>query len=139
MSVSERMMVTWKFSWIRKMFEEGTTQGSARRRECLDFSLGNRMCLLRGVITMMSELSKTMSHGYMPNAGFPDARAEIAEYASDLYEVPLSGDDIVMSCGAGGGINVVLKAVTNPGDEIIAISPYFVEYGFYAENQAASS
>jgi len=123
-------------SWIRKMFEEGTRLKALHGAEnVFDFSLGNPdVPPPGGVITMMSELSKTMSHGYMPNAGFPDARAEIAEYASDLYEVPLSGDDIVMSCGAGGGINVVLKAVTNPGDEIIAISPYFVEYGFYAEN-----
>jgi len=123
-------------SWIRKMFEEGTRLKALHGAEnVFDFSLGNPdVPPPGGVLTMMSELSKTMNHGYMPNAGFPDARAEIAEYASQLYEVPLSGDDIVMSCGAGGGINVVLKAITNPADEIIAISPYFVEYGFYVEN-----
>ncbi|HQI00167.1 MAG TPA: pyridoxal phosphate-dependent aminotransferase [Deltaproteobacteria bacterium] len=137
MSVSERMMGYMEnSSWIRKMFEEGTRLKALHGAEnVFDFSLGNPdVPPPGGVLTMMSELSKTMNHGYMPNAGFPDARAEIAEYASQLYEVPLSGDDIVMSCGAGGGINVVLKAITNPADEIIAISPYFVEYGFYVEN-----
>jgi aspartate aminotransferase len=118
------------------MFEEGTRLKSLHGAEnVFDFSLGNPdVPPPENVLAMMSELSKSMNHGYMPNAGFPDARAEIAGYASRLYEVPLSADDIIMSCGAGGGINVVLKAITNPSDEIIAISPYFVEYGFYVEN-----
>lgn len=123
-------------SWIRRMFEEGTRLRSLYGAEnVFDFSLGNPdVPPPQNVLKTMADLSLTMKHGYMPNAGFPDVREAVAAYASDLYEVPLTQDDIVMSCGAGGGLNVVLKAVTNPGDEIIAITPYFVEYGFYVEN-----
>ncbi len=123
-------------SWIRKMFEEGIRLKSLYGAEnVFDFSLGNPdVPPPESVLDAMACLCQTMNHGYMPNAGFPDVRAAIAAYASDIYETTLTPDDIVMSCGAGGGLNVVLKAITNPGDEIIAIIPYFVEYGFYVEN-----
>lgn len=137
MSVSEKMVRYMEnSSWIRKMFEEGARLRSIHGDgNVFDFSLGNPdVAPPANVLKAMSELSATMNHGYMPNAGYPDVRSRVAEYASELYETSLSADDIVMSCGAGGGLNVVLKAVTDPGDEIVAIPPYFVEYGFYAEN-----
>jgi aspartate aminotransferase len=123
-------------SWIRKMFEEGTHLKSLYGAEnVFDFSLGNPdLSPPEMVLKTMAELSQSMSHGYMPNAGYPDVRTLIAEYASDIYNVDLQSDDIIMSCGAGGGLNVVLKALIDPADEVIAISPYFVEYGFYTSN-----
>jgi aspartate aminotransferase len=141
MIVAEKMVRYMEnSSWIRKMFEEGSRlkaiHGAAN---VFDFSLGNPDVPPPGVVLdKMSRLSMTMNHGYMANAGYADVRAAIAKYASGLYEVDLSADDIVMSCGAGGGLNAVLKAVTNPGDEVVAISPYFVEYGFYVENHGGS-
>ncbi|MRR36062.1 pyridoxal phosphate-dependent aminotransferase, partial [bacterium] len=137
MSVATRMKeYTKNSSWIRRMFEEGARLKAIHGAEnVFDFSLGNPdVPPPPRVIETMTELAGTMGHGYMPNAGYPEVRSAIARHVSELHEVPLSSDDIVMTCGAGGGLNVVLKAITNPGDEVIAISPYFVEYGFYVEN-----
>jgi len=123
-------------SWIRRMFEEGARLKALYGAEnVFDFSLGNPdLPPPETVLETMAGLAKTMSHGYMPNAGYIDVRQTIASHAGDMYEVDLGADDIIMTCGAGGGLNVVLKSILNPGDEVIAISPYFVEYGFYAGN-----
>ena len=139
MSVSEKMRgYMERSSWIRKMFEEGARLKSIHgAANVFDFSLGNPdVPPPRSVLEKAAELIMSMDHGYMPNAGFADVREALAEYASSLYQTPLTANDIVMSCGAGGGLNVVLKAITNPGDEIMVIAPYFVEYGFYAENHS---
>ncbi|HNY64393.1 MAG TPA: pyridoxal phosphate-dependent aminotransferase [Deltaproteobacteria bacterium] len=141
MIVAEKMArYMEKSSWIRRMFEEGSRLKAIHGAEnVFDFSLGNPdVPPPETVLERMSELALTMNHGYMANAGYPDVRAAVAGYASSLYEVPLAAGDIVMCCGAGGGLNAVLKAVTNPGDEVIAISPYFVEYGFYVENHGGT-
>jgi aspartate aminotransferase len=141
MIVSEKMARYMEnSSWIRKMFEEGNRLKAIHGAEnVFDFSLGNPdVPPPDSVLRKMSELSLSMNHGYMANAGYMNVRQALAEYLSPIYGVALSADDLVMSCGAGGGLNAVLKAVTNPGDEIMAISPYFVEYGFYAENHGGS-
>jgi aspartate aminotransferase len=74
------------------------------------------------------------SHGYMPNAGFPDVRAEMARRLAARTGIPFTSDDIVMSVGAAGAINTLLKSVLDPGDEVIVLNPYFPEYRFYVEN-----
>ncbi len=73
-------------------------------------------------------------HGYMPNAGLEGTREAVAARASQLHGVSLSASDIVMTCGAGGALNVVLKAILNPGEKVLVVAPYFVEYGFYSAN-----
>ena len=129
-----------KSSWIRRMFEEGARLKAIHGAEnVFDFSLGNPdIPPQKKVLEAMADISQYMSHGYMPNAGFADVRETVAAYASGLYEVALTADDIIMSCGAGGGLNVVLKSILDPGDEVIALSPYFVEYGFYVQNHGGS-
>jgi aspartate aminotransferase len=72
--------------------------------------------------------------GYMPNAGYQDLRDKLAAHLSQEQHVALPGSNIVMTCGAAGGINVFFRAVLTPGDEVICPAPYFVEYGFYAAN-----
>jgi aspartate aminotransferase len=141
MIVAEKMVRYMEnSSWIRKMFEEGSRLKAIHGAgNVFDFSLGNPDVPPPGIVLRkMSELSLSMNHGYMANAGYADVRTALAGYASRLYGVQLSADDIVMSCGAGGGLNAVLKAITNPGDEVMAISPYFVEYGFYVENHGGT-
>jgi aspartate aminotransferase len=141
MIVAEKMVRYMEnSSWIRKMFEEGNRLKAIHGAEnVFDFSLGNPdVPPPDSVLRKMSELSLSMNHGYMANAGYVNVRKAIADHVSPVYEVALSADDIVMSCGAGGGLNAVLKAVVNPGDEVVAISPYFVEYGFYIENHGGS-
>lgn len=127
-------------SWIRKMFEEGARLKAINGADRVyDFSLGNPdVPPPARVIERMTSLAGRMFHGYMPNAGYPEVRAAIAGYLAPVYGVPLTGDDIIMSCGAGGAMNVVLKALLNPGDEVMALAPYFVEYGFYVDNQGGS-
>lgn len=129
-----------KSSWIRKMFEEGARLKAIHGAEkVFDFSLGNPdVPPPARVIERMTALAGPMFHGYMPNAGYPDVRSAIAANLAPVYGVPLTGDDIIMSCGAGGAMNVVLKALLDPGDEVMALAPYFVEYGFYADNHGGS-
>jgi aspartate aminotransferase len=127
-------------SWIRKMFEEGARLKSIHGNDRVyDFSLGNPdVPPPKKVLDTMAALPPTMFHGYMPNAGYPEVRALVAGHVSDIYKVTLKAEDIIMSCGAGAGLNVVLKSILDPGDEVLVISPYFVEYGFYVENHGGS-
>ncbi|HHO76169.1 MAG TPA: pyridoxal phosphate-dependent aminotransferase [Deltaproteobacteria bacterium] len=141
MIVSQNMVSYMeKSSWIRRMFEEGARLKAIFGAEnVFDFSLGNPdIPPQKKVLKAMADISQGMSHGYMPNAGFADVRETVAAYASEQHEAALSADDIIMSCGAGGGLNVVLKSILDPGDEVIALSPYFVEYGFYVQNHGGS-
>lgn len=123
-------------SWIRKMFEEGAQLKAIHGAEKVyDFSLGNPDIVPpQEALTAITRWAWEMPHGYMPNAGFLDVRQRVAEYASRQYEVRLDAQDVILTCGAGGAINIVLRSILNPGDEVIALAPYFVEYGFYAEN-----
>ncbi len=126
-------------SWIRKMFEEGV-----RMRELygadrvFDFSLGNPNVepppVFDKELRRLVQEGKPGSHGYMPNAGYPETRAAVAAYLSGVHGVSLTAGQVVMTCGAGGGLNVILKTLLDPGDEVLVPAPYFVEYGFYADN-----
>jgi aspartate aminotransferase len=73
-------------------------------------------------------------HGYMPNAGYPWVREALARRASADQGVAVGPGEILMTCGAAGALNVVMKAILDPGDEVIVLAPYFVEYGFYIDN-----
>ncbi len=131
-------------SWIRKMFEEGIRLKKEFGEEnVFDLSLGNP------VIEPPEEVRKALiesaldeSHGlhrYMPNAGLADVRAVIAESLSPECKVELSANDVVMVCGAAGGLNITLKTLLDPGDEVIIFAPYFVEYLFYADNHGGKA
>lgn len=126
-------------SWIRKMFEEGI-QLKARygEREVFDFSLGNPdlepppefVEKLRELVTS-PELG---THGYMPNAGYATTRAAMARKVNREHQINASADQVVMCVGAAAGLNVVMKTILNPGDEVLVTRPYFVEYGSYVGN-----
>jgi aspartate aminotransferase len=73
-------------------------------------------------------------HMYMPNAGYPETRAAVAAEVSSSRGVALQADQVVMTCGAGGALNVILKTILDPGEEVIIPSPFFVEYRFYVDN-----
>ncbi len=128
-----------KASWIRKMFEEGAKRKAKFGAEnVFDFSLGNPNLepprRFNEVLKKAVEDSTPGRHAYMPNAGFPDTRSAVAGYLSSWNNASFSPEDIVMTVGAGGALNVVLKTVLDPGDEVIIPSPYFVEYNFYLDN-----
>ena len=126
-------------SLIRKMFEEGTQLKKQHGADkVFDFSLGNPDLdpppAFREVLLKLAQEDKKGSHGYMNNAGFPEVRETLAGKTSAEHEVTIDGSHIVMSCGAAGGLNVVLKSILNPGDEVIVSKPYFMEYRPYTSN-----
>ncbi|MEE4351921.1 MAG: pyridoxal phosphate-dependent aminotransferase [Desulfatiglans sp.] len=128
-----------KSSWIRKMFEEGQERKAKYGADnVFDFSLGNPDLepppqLKKVLIDMINDPSPGQ-HRYMPNAGFIETRKAVADSLSAVNQSTFSADDIVMTVGAGGALNVVLKTILNPGEEVIIPTPYFVEYNFYIDN-----
>ena len=126
-------------SWIRKMFEEG----DRLRRELgpdavFDYSLGNPdiepPAEFRAALRSLAENPQPGMHRYMSNAGYPETRAAVARCLAAESGLPVTAEHIVMTCGAGGALNVFLKTLLNPGEEVIVVAPYFVEYGFYIDN-----
>jgi aspartate aminotransferase len=126
-------------SWIRKMFEEGARLKALHGADkVFDFSLGNPdleppESFVAALRTAVDE-SAIGAHGYMPNAGYEETRAAVASYVTQEQAIRVGSEHVVMTCGAAGALNCILKALLDPGDEVIVSAPYFVEYGFYAEN-----
>ncbi|MFZ7113530.1 MAG: pyridoxal phosphate-dependent aminotransferase [Desulfatiglandales bacterium] len=125
-------------SWIRAMFEEGLKRKVKYGVEnVFDFSLGNPNLeppeKLNEVLAALVAEKKAGIHGYMPNPGFIETRDAVAKYLRTFNQQDLTADEIVMTCGAGGALNVVFKTILDPGDEVIVPSPYFVEYNFYID------
>lgn len=140
MAISEKMrMFAEKSSWIRKMFEEGAKMKAQYGPDnVFDFSLGNPDAPpppeFQEVIAEIAADNSPGMHSYMPNGGYPWVREAIAARIASEQNVSVSFGDMLMTCGAAGGLNITLKAILNPGEEVIALAPYFVEYGFYADN-----
>ncbi|GAF72540.1 unnamed protein product, partial [marine sediment metagenome] len=135
-NVSKRMM---EGSWIRRMFEEGANLKKRYGVEnVFDLSIGNPV--MEPPPEFKQELKKVMKkpvpgmHRYMENAGYAETRAAVAVQLSHETGIKFAGNDIVMTCGAAGGLNVVLKTILNLGDEVIVFAPYFVEFGNYIDN-----
>ena len=126
-------------SWIRRMFEEGARLKAEHGQDNVyDFSLGNPNLKppesFRDSLIDTANSSVKENHAYMPNAGFPYVRRSVAAYVSAEQQAEVSESEIIMTCGAAGALNVILKTILDPGDEVITPSPYFVEYKFYADN-----
>ena len=126
-------------SWIRKMFEEGARlKGQYGADQVFDFSLGNPN--LPPPARFSEALRRTVAglgpgdHGYMPNNGYPRTRQAVADTVSREQETPLTANEVIMTCGAAGALNVIFKTILDPGDEVITPSPFFVEYGAYVDN-----
>ena len=121
------------------MFEEGLLLRQKLGPEnVFDFSLGNPNVPppieFDSALRDVAGQSLPGQHGYMPNAGYPETREAIADYLGRKFKVPLTFEHIVMTCGAAGALNVTMKTILDPGDEVIIPMPYFVEYGFYVDN-----
>ena len=127
-------------SWIRRMFEAGLELKKQYGADAVyDFSLGNPD--LPPPSAVKQTLAKIAEHadepfaiGYMPNAGFTEIRELVAKRVSQEQRRAIPGGNVIMTCGAAGGLNVFFRAVLEPGDEVIVPTPYFVEYDFYAGN-----
>lgn len=127
-------------SWIRRMFEAGIElkQKFGADQVC-DFTLGNPDLppvpeVAAALRSLADSVGQPLSLGYMPNAGLPSTRQRLAEHLAREQQVSVAASNVVVTCGAAGGLNVVFRAVLERGDEVICPSPYFVEYGFYVGN-----
>lgn len=128
-------------SAIRAMFEEGNRLAKLYGREnVFDFSLGNPNVpapesVKNAIIELLNEEDPLVLHGYTnSNAGYEDVRQAVAESLNRRFDTAFSADNITMTVGAAGGLNVILKALLNPGDEVIVFAPYFGEYRSYVNN-----
>ena len=140
MPASEKIQASIeRSSWIRKMFEEGNVRRAKYGAEnVFDFSLGNPdlepPARFRQVLNELINDPSPRQHAYMPNAGLIETRQAVADYLNKNNRPNFTPDEIVMTVGAGGALNAVLKTILNPGDEVIIPKPYFVEYDFYLDN-----
>lgn len=127
-------------SAIRMMFEEGNRlRAKYGADKVFDFSLGNPSvpapdCVRQAIVDLVNEEEPTVLHGYMSNAGFEDVRATIAESLNRRFGTAFSAKNLIMTVGAASGLNVILKTLLNPGEEVIVFAPYFLEYGAYVKN-----
>lgn len=143
MTVSLKMRGAIKAgSMVRKMFEEGR-ELKARYGEnnVFDYSLGNPDLeppakFRERLLALVKEETPGL-HGYMPNAGLPTVKEAMAADLSKIHETKIDPKMVIMTVGAAGAINVALKTVVEPGDEVVAMAPYFLEYAFYADNHGA--
>ena len=130
-------------SAIRAMFEEGKQMAAVYGAENVcDFSLGNPnlptpAAVKDAIIQILDQVEPVELHGYMNNSGFADVREDIARSINKKFDTAFSGENIVMTVGAAGGLNVILKTLLNPHDQIMVFAPYFGEYRSYAINYDA--
>ncbi len=130
-------------SWIRKMFEEGgRLKAEFGAENIFDFTLGNPVSeppeeVLSELLRLVTE-ETTGSHRYMPNSGFMNVREAVAQRLDNKNGLGFTGNNIVMTCGAGGALNVIIKSLVDPGEEVVIVAPYFAEYLFYVDNHQAS-
>ncbi len=140
MTISTKMRAfAEKSSWIRKMFEEGAKMKAEFGAENIfDFSLGNPDVppppeFDKAIKEIVNDQSP-MVHAYMPNGGYPWVREALAGKMSKEQGIEVFHGDMLMTCGAAGALNIVMKALLDPGDEVIILAPFFVEYNFYVDN-----
>ena len=130
-------------SVIRAMFEEGERlRAEYGSDKVYDFSLGNPNVpapprVEQAMREVIDEEPSVMVHGYMNNAGFPDVRKELALTVSWQSEERYRADQLIMTTGAAAALNILLKTILNPGDEVLSFKPYFSEYKNYVENYGA--
>ena len=126
-------------SWIRKMFEEGARlKAQVGAEKVYDFSIGNPNLpppdKFSEVLRQTVESCGLGDHCYMPQSGYPQVCRSIADYLSGEQEMAVSENEVVMTCGAAGALNVILKTLLDPGDEVLLTLPVFVDYGAYVDN-----
>ena len=140
MAVSKRTVRSMQEGgWIRRMFEVGTELTQKHGAEnVFDLSLGNPvMEPPKELVAEMRRIAGSDTpglHRYMPNAGYVETRAAVAQSLSEETGFPFTANEIVMTCGAAGALNVIFESILNPGDEVVIFAPYFGEFTFYIEN-----
>lgn len=127
-------------SVIRAMFEEGAKMAAVYGAENVyDFSLGNPNVaapaqVRQAIEEIITGEDPVMVHGYMSNAGFEDVRSAVAASLNRRFQTAFHEENIIMTVGAAGGMNVIFRTILNPGDEVLTFAPYFGEYRAYVSN-----
>lgn len=127
-------------SVIRAMFEEGNRLAKIYGAENVyDFSLGNPNVpapdeVNEAIKNIVDEEESVVLHGYMSNSGFEDVREAIAQSLNKRFDTHFNYTNIVMTVGAAGGLNTILKTIINPGEEVLTFAPFFGEYRNYVSN-----
>lgn len=140
MAISQKMLAfAERSSWIRKMFEEGARlKAQYGADQVCDFSLGNPdlppPAQYQEAVRKVTAAEGPGAHGYMANNGYPFVREAVAKQIAAEQGLAMGQDEILMTVGAAGAINVVMKALLDPGDEVLILAPFFVEYNFYVDN-----
>ena len=144
MIASKMQSLVANSSAIRAMFDEGKKMAAVVGAEnVFDFSLGNPCAkppaeVKAAIFDILNEEPVNLVHGYMNNSGYEDVRRKIAEDIHAEFGVSVTENNIIMTVGAAGGINVVFKSILNPGDEVLTFAPYFAEYRNYCDNYDAT-
>lgn len=127
-------------SAIRAMFEEGNRLAAQFGREnVFDFSLGNPNVpapaeVKQALLDVLNEEDSCFVNGYMSNAGYPDTRKAVADSLNRRFGTSYTAENLIMTVGAAFALNILLKTILNPADEVVTFAPYFVEYGNYVRN-----
>lgn len=139
--ISEKMKAfTANSSVIRAMFEEGKKMSALYGAENVyDFSLGNPSVeppksVKDAIIKILNEETPNFVHGYTNNSGYEDVRKFVADSTNAEFGTNFSFENIVMTCGAAGALNIIFKSILNPDDEVIVFAPFFGEYNAYVKN-----
>lgn len=139
--ISKKMLAYVKSSsTIRAMFEEGNRLASIYGKDNVyDFSLGNPNVkppkeISDAIFDIIKNENSNLVHGYMNNSGYADVRGDIAKSINEKFQTTFDCDNIIMTVGAAGGLNVILKTLLDPGDELITFAPFFGEYRSYVAN-----
>ncbi len=145
MTISSRIRTAMEnSSWIRRMFEEGTElKAKLGPDRVFDFTLGNPDLeppprFKEQLLAAVKDPSPGL-HAYMPNAGLISSRRAVAEHLSRVHHLDFKADDVILTCGAAGALNVILKVLLDPGDEIVILAPFFPEYLVYADNHGGTA
>jgi len=126
-------------SWIRRVFDQGhELKKEFGAENVFDFSLGNPVVeppkeFAAGIKSILED-NKKGKHRYMLNAGLDEVREYVAQELAEDFNLPIKKEQVVMTVGAGGALNVIFKSILNAGDEVLAFAPYFMEYEFYVSN-----
>ncbi len=130
-------------SWIRRMFEFGIALKRERGEEnVFDLSLGNPVVEpppeFFDALRSLADTPAPGAHRYMPNAGYLETRQAVADTLTSETGLQYEAQNVLMTCGAAAALNVAIRAVCDPGDEVVILAPYFPEYLFYAYNHGAT-
>lgn len=127
-------------SAVRQMFEEGNKlRAKFGKENVYDFSLGNPDAptppeINQAIKDIVDQTPSMELHGYMSNAGYEDVRETIAQHINKLHGTKFNAGNILMTVGAASALNIALKTILNPGDEVVIFTPYFLEYDWYVKN-----